>query len=244
MIGFIEASKPLHRWFNAAVVVDAAQKLRLGGVQYRSKLMSIFGKIGSFFRISALGAVEAVSALFQRTQPESASDRTSISFPNYAGNRSERTSSSEPCESRTFAADRLRWMANNPPERLPSSEPCDLEFATRTFSTLDVANTPAEHVMASDISDPELATAKIFPISAANSPPGLTLSSEPCDLELVTVNVSNVNAENNSRGRVPIKRTPRCRTFRAGHLYQRWCEYVRGTISGNQIHPAIPHTES
>ena len=196
MIAATEASKPLHRWFKAASqyvvsqslwalglsagddapllideptgdIVNAAQKLRLGGVQYRFKLTSIFRKIGSFFRISALGGVEAVGALFQRTQPESASDRTSISFPNCVGGRSERTSSSEPCESRTFAADRLRWMTNNPTERLPSSEPCDLELATVNVSNENAENNSRGRELSRELRDVELSALALSTNDAA-----------------------------------------------------------------------------
>ena len=69
--------------------------------------------------------------------------------------------------SRTFAADRLRWMANNPTERLPSSEPCDLELATVNVSNENAENNSRGRELSRELRDVELSALAVSTNDAA-----------------------------------------------------------------------------
>lgn len=149
--------------------------------QYRAKLMSIFGNIGSFFRISAQGVVETISTLFQATHPEPTPtrDRTPVSYPNSAA------------------------------DSILSSKSGNLEFATPAVSAGDAAHIPAERVLSNEVCDLELATPDVSSQNAANDSPGRVLSSESRDFELApsAISAGDVANERTARGNHAVKKS-------------------------------------
>jgi len=162
------------------------QKSAPGAAKQRTKLMSIFGNIGTFIRTSAQGVVEAVITLFQSSHPKLPRHCTPINTSDTLDHNSSSGSDDLELAMKTLAGD----VTNCSHGGVELNEPLHFEFAEPAVSAQEVAaDSAGKATLSRECCDPELATTDVSPQNTANGSPG-RVSSETCDLEFATPCIS------------------------------------------------------